>query len=241
MIIKTENPLLLVRAVELVSELVQEARFRISKTGINVTAIDPANVAMISFSISKDAFSRFEVDNEILGINLEDLKKILKRAGVKSSLELKREDNKLSIEINDRIKRNFTLNLIDIKKEDKDLPNLEFTARVEMNSVDLIDAIDDCIVVSDACSFVVKENKFIIEAKSLNSARAEFSGDEAKINAENCKARYSLEYLQKFIKGSKFCEKTILNFSNDHPLRMDLKIESLDLSFILAPRVETDD
>jgi DNA polymerase III sliding clamp (beta) subunit (PCNA family) len=81
----------------------------------------------------------------------------------------------------------------------------------------------------------------MIEAKGLNSARAEFSGDEAQINAEDCKSRYSLEYLIKFIKGCKLSEKTILNFAANHPLKMELRDNGMELSFILAPRVETED
>ena len=93
----------------------------------------------------------------------------------------------------------------------------------------------------DAKVVSVKDGKFIIEAKSLNSARSEFSGDEAKIDAEDCKSRYSLEYLQKFMKGAKLVEKSILNFASDHPLRIDFKNEKMELTFILAPRVETED
>lgn len=241
MSIKLEKPALLSKAVNLISEIVTEVKFKLDDSGMQVIAIDPANVAMVRFFLSKNAFSKFEIDKEEWGINLDDLKRILKRCGSKSSLILKRNENKLDIEIEDRIKRNFTLSLIEIDKEDKELPNLEFSSRVEINSIDLIDAIEDCSVVADACSFIINEGKFIIEAKNLNSAKSEFSGDEAKISAENCKARYSLEYLQKFIKGSKLCDKTILNFANDHPLRMDLKIEELEMNFILAPRVETED
>ncbi|KHO54777.1 MAG: proliferating cell nuclear antigen [archaeon GW2011_AR19] len=242
--IKLENPALLSKVVELISALVIEVKFKIDSSGMSVVAIDPANVAMVRFFLSKDAFSQFELDKskqEIWGVNLEDLKKILRRAGIKSSLILKRDENKLNIEIPDKIKRNFTLNLIDIKSEDKEIPNLEFSARVEMNSADLIDAVEDCAVVADACSFIIENNNFIIEAKNLNSAKSEFSGDEAVIKAENCKSRYSIEYLDKFMKGSKLCDKTILNFANDHPLRIDLKIDNLELNFILAPRVESED
>jgi len=241
--IKLENPLLLSKVIELISNLVIEVKFKIDGSGMSVVAIDPANVAMVRFFLSKNAFSQFDLESkqEIWGVNLEDLKKILRRVGIKSSLILKRENNRLNIEMPDRIKRNFTLNLIDIKSEDKEMPTLEFGARVEMNSVDLIDAVEDCAVVADACSFIIEGNNFIIEAKNLNSARSEFSGDEVKIKAENCKARYSIEYLEKFIKGSKLCDKTILNFANDHPLRMDLKIENMELNFILAPRVESED
>jgi len=241
MLVKLETPLILTKSVEIISELVTEVRLKVNEFGMSITARDPANVSMVGFKIPKSAFSQFEVDKEVLGVNLDDLKRILKRCGTGSSLILEKKENLLNIQIQDRIKRNFSLNLIEIETEDKEMPILEFSSQVEINSIDLIDSIEDCLVVADACSFIIKEDKFIIEAKGLNSARSEFSRDEAKIQAENCKARYSLEYLQKFIKGSKLSEKTILNFANDHPLKMVCKTEHMELSFILAPRVETED
>lgn len=254
MLVKLENPLLLSKIIEIISELVIEVRIKVNEYGMSITAMDPANVAMVSFKLPKSAFSQFETGNESLGINLDSLKRILKRCGSGSSLILEKKENLLDIQIQDRIKRNFKLSLIEIESEEKDMPSLEFSSKVEMNSIDLIDSIEDCMVVADACSFIIKDGKFIIEARGLNSAMSEFSGDEAKIGAayageasrepseaENCKARYSLEYLQKFIKGAKLCEKTILNFANDHPLKMGFRTESMELSFILAPRVETED
>ncbi|MFH1801280.1 MAG: proliferating cell nuclear antigen (pcna) [archaeon] len=238
---KLENPALLSKAVELISELVTEVRIKANEFGMSITAIDPANVAMVSFKIPKSIFSQFEADNEILGVNLDNLKKILKRCGIASNLILEREENMLKIQIEDRIKRNFTLNLIDIEGEEKNLPNLDYSARVELNSLDMTASIEDCAVVADACSFIIKDGKFIIEAKGINSARSEFSTDEAKIDAEECKARYSLEYLQKFSKASKLSEKTILHFANDHPLRIDIRTANMEFNFILAPRVETED
>jgi len=77
-----------------------------------------------------------------------------------------------------------------------------------------------------------------VEAKALNSARSEFSGDEAKIEGENSRAKYSLEYLQKFMKGAKLCEKTLLFFAEDHPLKIEFKTQGMELAFVLAPRVE---
>jgi hypothetical protein len=121
------------------------------------------------------------------------------------------------------------------------MPNLEFSSIVGLSSSDLISVIEDCAVVDDACAFIINEGKFIIEAKNINSARIEFSADEATIEAENCKARYSLEYLQKFMKAAKLCEKTTIRFANDHPMKMDFRTPEVELSFILAPRVETDD
>ena len=241
MLFKLENPTFLSKVIDLISELVTEVRIKVNEFGLSITAMDPANVAMVGFKLPKSAFSQFETSDEVLGINLDNLKRILKRGGAGSSLLLEKKDNALHIQIQDRIKRNFTLSLIDIESEDKPMPNLEFSSKVELNSIDLVDSIEDSLVVADACSFIIEDGKFIVEAKGLDSSRSEFSGDEANIKAENCKSRYSLEYLTKFVKGSKLCEKTILNFANDHPLRIDLKTENMNLSFILAPRVETED
>ena len=243
--IKLENPLVLTRAVDILSELVTEVRLKFSEFGLSVTAMDPANISMVNFRIPRSSFSQFEAEKEVLGINLENLKQILRRCSSGSSLIMESTENILKISIQDRIKRNFTLSLIEIEREDIDFEEkssrMDFTSEIDMNSVDLINSIDDCAIVADACVFKIKENKFIIEAKSLNSAMSEFSGDEAKIKAEDCKSKYSLEYLQKFMKGAKLCDRSILKFAEDHPLRIDFKNQEVSLSFILAPRVETED
>lgn len=239
--VKLDNPIILSKAVEIISELVTEVRLKVNEFGMSIVAIDPANVAMAGFKLPKSCFSLFEAEDEVLGINLDDLKRILKRCGTKSSLILERDENKLNIKIEDRILRKFSLMLINVESEDKEMPSLEFSSRVELTSQDFVDSIEDCSVVAEACSFIVQESKFVIEAKGLNSAHSEFSGDEANIKAEDCKSRYSLEYLSKFIKGCKLSEKTILNFAANHPLKMELRDNGMELAFILAPRVETED
>jgi proliferating cell nuclear antigen len=241
MLLKLENPALMSKAIELISELVTEVRIKVTEFGLSITAIDPANVAMVGFKIPKSSFSQFESDKEVLGVNLDSLKQILKRCSAGSFIIFEKKDNFLNIQIQDRIRRNFTLSLIDIEGDEKEMPSLEYSSKVEIDSVDLIASVEDCAVVADACSFIVNEGRFIIEAKGLNSARAEFSGDEAKVEAENCKSKYSIEYLIKFIKGAKLSNKTTLRFAEDHPLRMDVRTDSMELSFLLAPRVETED
>lgn len=245
MLIKLENPALLAKAVDLISELVTEVRIKFNEFGLSITAIDPANVAMVGFKIPKSAFSQFEGGKETLGINLDNFKKILKRAGIGSSIIMESKDNFLKIDIYDRIKRNFSLSLIDVDSEDIDFDTktgrMEFASSIDLPSVDLVDSIEDVAVVADSCSFIIDSGKFIIEAKGLDSARSEFSGDEANIKGEPCRARYSLEYLQKFMKGAKLCDRTIINFAEDHPLKIDFSLPGMSLGIVLAPRVETED
>jgi len=245
MLIEMQNPLLLARAVEIISEIVNEVRIKVNEVGLSITAMDPANVSMVGFKLPKSSFTRFETGAETLGISLDNLKQVLKRCGSGSSLIIEKKDNFLEMQIRDRIKRNFMISLIDIEGDEIDFDSkterMEFSSSVELNAIDLVDSIEDCAIVSDSCSFIIDNDKFILEAKGLNSARAEFSGDEAKIKAENCKSRYSLEYLQKFIKGARLSEKAFLEFANDHPLKLEFVNELMELRFVLAPRVETED
>ena len=130
MLLKLDNPKLLSDITSIISELVTEVRMKINKDGLSVIAIDPANVALVSFILPSSGFSAVEVPNEeVLGVNLDSLKNVLRRAGIGSSLIMQTEDNMLKIEIHDKIKRVFNLALINIEQEEKIMPSLEFSCK----------------------------------------------------------------------------------------------------------------
>jgi proliferating cell nuclear antigen len=238
-----QSPKILADIVTIISELVTEVRIKVSKEGMSLTAIDPANVAMIHFKIPVSLFSDYDLDREEeeLGVNLNNLKAVLRRCKPGASLIIERQDNTLKLGIKDRVKRDFSLALIDIDADEKPLPEWEFNSVVKLNSDTLTEVIEDCAVVSDACTFIAEPDKFIVEAHGLNSARAEFSSDEAEIHSGNSTARFSLEYLNKFIKGAKISTNSTLSFSDNHPMRLDFHTGDVVLSFVLAPRVEQED
>lgn len=240
--LKLNNPTLFSKSIDLISDLVLEAKIKINEFGLSIVAIDPANVSMISLKIPKSSFEEFDSKDESLGVNLDSLKKSLKRCKPTSQLILEKNENKLELKIEDKTKKSFSLNLIEIDSEDKEFPaHLEFTTTVLANGQELIESIEDAQVVSDSCLFISKENKFIVEAKDLNSARTEFGTDAATVNGSDAKSRYGIDYLTKFLKAARHFDSTTLNFSSDHPLRVDFFSQSMTLSFLLAPRIETDD
>lgn len=243
MLLKLDNPKLFSEIIGIISELVLEVKIKVQKEGLSIMAIDPANVAMVSFKLPNSAFSEFEVDNgEVLGVSLESLKAVLRRIKSGSVLIMTREENELKLKIIDKITREFDLALIDVEGEEKEIPSLEFNSKIEMSAIDFAEAVEDCSVVADSCSFVSESNKFMIQARgSLNSFKSEFSSDELIIQSEKSKSKYSLEYLQKMIKATKITDKVKINFSNDYPLRLDFATPFIELSFILAPRVEIED
>jgi proliferating cell nuclear antigen len=222
--------------------MVLEVRIKVNNEGLSITAIDPANVAMILFKLPADAFSELEVEKEeVLGVSLDNLKAVLRRVKAGSVLAMEKEENMLKIIIQDKIRKEFSLALIDVEGDEKPIPSLNFVSKIEMTSVDFSEAIEDCNVVADSCSFVSAPDNFVIQGKgNLNSFKSEFS-DEVNIQAEEATSKYSLEYLQKMIKGTKLTDKVVLNFGNDYPLKLEFNTPKITLSFILAPRVETED
>jgi len=184
----------------------------------------------------------FELEKEeVVGINLENLKAVLRRTKIGSSLTIEKVENTLKLGIHDRVKRDFSLALIDIDAEEKEMPKWEFKSVIKMDAESFVEAIEDCLVVSDACTFIAEPAKFIIEATGLNSARAEFSADELEIYSDNSIASFSLEYLNKFIKGAKISSRAVISFSDNHPMRIDFPTGNVMLSFVLAPRIEQED
>jgi len=239
--LKLDNPKILSDIVSIISELVVEVRLKVSKEGLSVTAIDPANVAMVHFKIPSDLFSHYEIEKEeVLGVNLENLRAVLRRCKMGSALTLSKEENILKLGIQDKVKRDFSLALIEIDSEEKEMPKWEFKSVIKIDSEALVEAVEDCLVVSDACTFITEPSKFTVEASGLNSVKIEFSSDEIEIYSDNSTARFSLEYLNKFIKGAKISSRATISFSDNHPMRMDFPTGNVMLSFVLAPRIEQD-
>ena len=240
--LKLDNARSFVNLVTIISELVTEVRIKVNSQGMSLTAVDPATVAMVYFNMPADTFSTFQIEkDETLGVNLNDLKAIVRRCGLGSSLIIRKEENLLKLSIEDNIKRDFTLALIDIEGDQKEMRDWEFNSVIKMDSQSFVDAIEDSLVVSDACTFIAEPNRFIIEAKGLNSSRVEFSSDEAEIYSDHSSARFSLEYLSKFIKGAKIANKVEINMSSNNPVRINFPDGKIMLSFVLAPRMEQED
>jgi len=237
------KPKLFSNIIGIINQLVTEVSLKFSKDGLSIIALDPASVAMVIFEMPKASFLSYKAENETIAINLDDFKQVLRRVEKAEAIVLEKVDNMLTIASKDGIRRKFHLALINIEEEEKQKPSLSFSSFVEINSELFKDAIEDASIIADSCSFITSkaENSFkIIASGTINKSEIEFGSDEAKIDANDDKAKYSLEYLEKFVKASKIFDKVKISFKSDHPCQLDFFSEDSDvkLSFILAPRVE---
>ena len=242
------DPTLLKDSISVISELVNEARFKITKDGLELVAMDPANVAMVIFRLLSSSFTEYEVEkDQEIGVNLANFKQILRRVGASDILTLELpEENKLKIKLKGSTTRTFSLPLIELDDKEQKIPTLEFPVSIDTKSSILSDAISDADIVAESVTLAAEQDKFVVSAEGdLSKAHIEIkSGDNTTIKTETSatvKAKYSIEYLKKMINAGKLSDNVSLFFNQDYPLKLEYKvIDKLLFSFILAPRVEND-
>lgn len=239
------EPKYLKESVMIISELVNEARFKISKDAIELVAMDPANVAMVIFKLLSSSFAEYKVDQEVnIAINLGNLKLIMRRAKPQDTLTLELEQNKLKIVLKGGSTRTFSLPIIDLEEKEQRVPELKFACTISVPSAMLSDAIEDADIVGESVAFACDKGVFTVEAAGeLSNARIEIrEGKDVKVKClEASKAKYSIEYLKKMMNGAKLADNVDIHFSADYPLKLDYKaVDKMLLSFILAPRVENE-
>ena len=229
-----------------IGEIIDEGVFKLGKDGISLIAADRAMVAVADFKILATAFEEYKIDEEKnIGLNIANLLSILKRAKAKDKLILELKDSKLELTLQNSSKRRFVLPLLDITQEEiPPIDQLEFTTKAEIKSDILKAGIDDAEVVADSVVFEAKSNKFAMRAEGdISSAELELEkGNEALLEIkakDETRARYPLDYLKKMAKAAKVADSVTLEWGQDYPMKLSFKVlDKLNLSFILAPRVQ---
>ncbi len=234
-------------SISVISELVNEATFKIKPEGIEMIAMDPANVAMVIFKLLSSCFTEYQLEKPItISINLNNLKQILRRAKPNDVLTLSSADGKLEVLLKSDSTRKFSLPLIDIDEKEKKRPEFSFPITIKTTGAILGDAIEDVGIIAESVTFMAGPSRMRILAEGdLSKAEIDIVPDEkTRIDAdskEEVKSKYSVEYLKKMMAASKIADDVKIQFSNNYPLLLEFKsVDKVMLNFILAPRVDND-
>lgn len=241
------EPKYLKDSIMIISELVTEAKFKITPNGMELVAMDPANVAMIIYKLLSSCFIEYNVTKDTeLSIDLNSFKQILKRADANDMLTLEFDESRLKVQLKGQNTRTFSLPLISNEEKEQKVPELSFPVNIKTNTSIFNNAIEDVDIVAESVTFNVDKNAFTVVGESdMSNATVEIkASDETTITVDSddkIKAKYSVEYLKKIMSASKLTDTVVIHFNKDYPLKLDYTvIDKLQLSFILAPRVEND-
>ncbi|MBS7607467.1 MAG: proliferating cell nuclear antigen (pcna) [Thermoproteota archaeon] len=236
--------------LDALSAIVDEATFTIDPDGIKLRAMDPSRVAMVDFEMRKTSFDEYESEGESkVCVNLNELKKLLKRAGKDDTIEmsLSEDSGQFLVKIRGRYTRTFSLPVLESSEEEIPEPKLTFNAKITLTASDFYDTLRDAEMVSDSVRIEADGERLVMSAKG-DVAGAEIEirkGDDTLISMEvkePSKATFSLSYLTDIVKAAADTSDIVtLEFSTDMPLRLDFR-QRYDgkLVYLLAPRVEVE-
>ncbi len=232
--------------VDSIVSLVDEGSFVLTKEGITLKAMDPSGISMVSFSIPNKAFSKYDVDKQTsIGLNLDNLSKILSSARSGEQLLMKDASNKLSMEfIGEHSRRRYKLPMIDVKKDVEKEPKVEFESEVSLKSDSLREVLKDANLLSTYIGFRTEKESFKVVAKGDAGELEEEHMNEADIIkkldvTKPSSATFNLEYLERIVSACPANSPINMSLKSDEPVRVNYKIGDAELAYFLAPYMES--
>ncbi|MFH0961715.1 MAG: proliferating cell nuclear antigen (pcna) [archaeon] len=240
-------------AISAVYEIVKEdVSFKLTKDGLFLSAMDAANVSMVTFRLLVTAFEDYKLSEErTIGVDMERLMQVVKQADSGDAVTIRfggDEASNLSFVFKSALStRRFNIPLLDNPSEGRKPPTINFEATVVVKSTALSQAISDAEVFSDSVIFLADSGKFSIEASGETGkaiTELEKGVDTALVELQvtaPAKARYAVDYLKKIVKGGKLSETAKIQFKSDFPIQVEYSVtDKLQLKYVLAPRIESE-
>jgi proliferating cell nuclear antigen len=232
--------------VNVVSTLVDEAKFTMNADGLTIRAVDPAHIAMVDLSLGKDAFEEFKADEGEIGLDIDKLSQFLKLAHSNEIVDLKHDEEKrrLNIVIGDITRR---MSLIDTTgMSDPKVPNLNLPATVTLKVDDLVQGIKASETVSDHIALVASSESFEMTCEGdMDQVQWKKSKKdlESLESPSSVRSLFPLEYFANMLKAVSAGVSVTMHLGNDYPVKVEFKIAGGkgDVRYLLAPRIESGD
>ena len=230
-----------------VSVLVDECKIHLTDEGIEIRAVDPANVGMVDLRLDASAFESYETDGGIIGVNLSRLEEFagMADAGQLIQLELDEETRKLHVQI-DGLEGTLALIDPDSIRQEPDLPDLDLPATVVLEGKDIDRAVTAADMVSDHIALGVEtdEEVFYVDAEGdTDDVHFELGRDDLiDLVAGDAHSLFSLDYLKDMNKAIPKDAEIEMELGEEFPVKMHFDIAEGDgtVTYMLAPRIQSD-
>jgi proliferating cell nuclear antigen len=231
--------------VDVISTLVDEAKFNLGKDALVVKAVDPAHVAMVDLTLDRSAFEGYKADDAELGLDMDKMKEVLKlsRAGDVLSLTQEEDKNRLVVHVGNITRR---MSLVDTAgMSDPKVPNLNLPAKIRVRTEELRQGIRASESVSDHIALIATPDGFEIlsegDADSVNLKLPKDMLDEL-VCKEKARSLFPLDYFANMIKAISTAPTVTMYMGNDYPVRLEFDIAGGkgQVKYLLAPRIESE-
>jgi len=255
--VRTDQAQIIRSLVELLKDLIFEATFVFSESGIKVSSMDSSKSSLVYLKLEASAFEEYHVQGEHhVGVSLQLLHKLVKISTSSDTLTLfvrKTLTHELGIHIQNRESNNktlFSLKMLDLNYTNITLPSLEYEHVVQINSQMFQRLIRDMqnlapnVALStgpdtDGALVLSCVGDFAQQTTTIGE-RNELPPDAGRGVLQPFSSTYSLKYLALFSKSSSLSSSLTIYMSSSQPLVLCFLVGSLgNIKFLLSP-IDTD-
>ena len=231
--------------VEIISTLVDEAKFNVNSDGFSLKAVDPAHVAMVDMEVDKVAFEEFVADDAELGIDLDKIKDVLRlaRSGDIIDIEQDEDRNRLIINVGNVSRR---MNLVDTTgMSDPKVPNLDLPTKISVVVDELQKGIRAAESVSDHIALNANLDGFEMFSEGDTDTVSLKLDKESLVSLESeeeVRSLFPLDYFSNMIRAISSGTVVEISLGNDYPVKMKFDVADGNgrVNYLLAPRIESD-
>jgi proliferating cell nuclear antigen len=231
--------------VDVVSTLVDEAKFSIDADGLELKAVDPAHVAMVDMKVEKSAFEEFSADETELGIDLDKIKEVLRLSRAGDIIEMEQDEvkNRLVLNVGNITRR---MNLVDTAgMSDPKVPNLNLPAKITVTSDELQKGIRAAESVSDHIALNATPEGFEMFSEGDTDSVSLKLPKDLLISlecTEKVKSLFPLDYFSNMVRSIPSGSVVTINLGSDYPVKLEFEIADKKgtVNYLLAPRIESD-
>ncbi len=255
------SPDSLIKALEPVTTLVDEAKLHVTDDGIYTKAVDPANVGMVEMNISSDEFGTLKIpddkDELLLGVNLKRFTRQVQDIN-DEPVDTDDVEQTLHIELNESTRRitmwatpgsmEFTLSPLDPDsiRQEPDIPDMELPGRVELKSTYFTHAVKTAENYGDHITVGMdgEEDIFKMQAEGdTDDWEARLNRDHSSVDAletATVTSMFSLDYFKDIRKGLQDDIVVAMELGQEFPIRMmfDFLDSNVSVTYMIAPRIE---
>jgi proliferating cell nuclear antigen len=220
----------------------------VGKEGLFLRAMDPSQIAMVSFSMPKSAFAEYDAPapSAKIGLDFDNLSKILGRTRGNEKLEISQVENKVQLRfVGAKRKRSFKVPVLDLPAGANKEPTVQHDAIVKVSSTHFRETLRDAALVGSHITLEANPEGFSIEVHGDSSDLTEESEKsseeiiEMKVD-KPAKATFPLQYLDDIVKAAPENAAITIHLKTNAPLKVEYELESAKVAYFLAPRIDSD-
>ncbi|KAK7849756.1 proliferating cell nuclear antigen [Quercus suber] len=241
---------LLKKVLESIKDLVNDANFDCSATGFSLQAMDSSHVALVALLLRSEGFEHYRCDRNLsMGMNLNNMSKMLKCAGNDDIITIKADDGSDTVTFmfesptQDKI-ADFEMKLMDIDSEHLGIPEAEYHAIVRMPSAEFARICKDLSSIGDTgVKFSTRGDIGTANIVCRQNTTVD-KPEEATIVEMNepVSLTFALRYMNSFTKATPLSNTVTISLSSELPVVVEYKIAEMGyIRFYLAPKIEEDE